>query len=93
MRTTELHPNAENATTEELRVAMEASPKAKLLAIANHRNEVLLADLEKDTVQVVARSEYGRSESLAWSPDGAWLAFALATTPRTTTVRLYEYLN
>ena len=26
MRTTELHPNAENATTEELRVAMEASP-------------------------------------------------------------------
>jgi transposase len=26
LRTTELHPNAENATTEELRVAMEASP-------------------------------------------------------------------
>ncbi|MBW8906823.1 MAG: PDZ domain-containing protein, partial [Betaproteobacteria bacterium] len=71
-------------------VAMEASPKAKLVAIANHRNEVLLADLEKDTVQVVARSEYGRSESLAWSPDGAWLAFALATTPRTSTVRLHE---
>jgi tricorn protease len=71
-------------------VATEASPKAKLLAILNHRNEVLLADLEKNTVQVVARSEYGRSESLAWSPDGAWLAFALLTTPRTTTIRLYE---
>ena len=26
LRTTELHPNGENATTEELRVAMEASP-------------------------------------------------------------------
>src|SRR5205085_1293008 len=71
-------------------VAMEVSPGAKLVAIANHRNEVLLADLQKNTLQIVARSEYGRSESLAWSPDGAWLAFALAISPRTTTIRLYE---
>jgi tricorn protease len=71
-------------------VAMEASPSGKLLAIANHRNEVLLADLDKNAVQVIARSEFGRSESLAWSPDGAWLAFALATSPRSTTLRLHE---
>ena len=71
-------------------VAMETSPSGKLAAITNHRNEVLLADLERNTVQVIARSEFGRSESLAWSPDGAWLAFPFAVTARTSDIRLYE---
>ena len=71
-------------------VAMEAAPSGKLVAITNHRNEVLLADTEKGTVRAIARSEFGRSESLAWSPDGAWLAFPFAVTARTSDIRLYE---
>ena len=51
---------------------------------------MLLADLDSGTVRVIARSEFGRSEQLAWSPDGAWLAFPLWTGPRHSAIRLYE---
>jgi tricorn protease len=71
-------------------VAMEASPVGRQVAIANHRNEVLLADLEKNTVKVISRSEFGRSDSLAWSPDGAWLAYAFCAIPRKSAIHLYE---
>ena len=71
-------------------VALEAAPVGRRVALANHRNEVLLADLDSGTVRVIARSEFGRSEQLAWSPDGAWLAFPLWTGPRHSAIRLYE---
>jgi tricorn protease len=71
-------------------VAMETSPSGKQVAITNHRCEVLLADLENNTVQVVARSQFGRSEELAWSPDGAWLAYSFRTTSTTSAIHLYE---
>ena len=71
-------------------VAMEASPAGKRLAITNHRCEVLLVDLDKDTVRVIAKSKFGRSEELAWSPDGAWLAFPFRTTAATSAIHLYE---
>ena len=71
-------------------VAMEAAPSGKLVAITNHRCEVLLADLEKSSVQTIAKSKFGRSEQLAWSPDGAWLAYQFPTTPVTSAIHLYE---
>ena len=71
-------------------VAMEAAPAGSRVALANHRNEVLLADLETGTVQAIARSDFGRSEHLAWSPDGAWLAFPIWTSFRHSAIRLYE---
>ena len=51
------------------------------LAITNHRNEVLVGDLDKGTLQPVDRSECGRTEDLAWSPDGAWLAYTFCDQP------------
>jgi len=71
-------------------VAMETSPVGKLVAITNHRCEVLLADLERNSVQVIAKSKFGRSEEPAWSPDGAWLAFPFRTTAATSAIHLYE---
>ncbi|MGH8675514.1 MAG: hypothetical protein ACREVG_14535, partial [Burkholderiales bacterium] len=60
------------------------------VALTNHRDEVLLADLDAGTVQVIASSKCGRSEQLAWSPDGAWLAFAVWTSMRHSQIRLFE---
>ena len=71
-------------------IAMEASPAGSRVAVANHRNEVLLVDVETGTSQVVASSKFGRSESLAWSPDGAWLAFPVWTSLRHAAIRMYE---
>ena len=52
-------------------LTMCAAPVGKRIALANHRHEVMIADLESNAFSVVDRSDAGRSEDLAWSPDGA----------------------
>ncbi len=71
-------------------VAMRAAPVGRRVAIANHRNEVLLGDLDTGTLQVVERSEFGRTEELAWSPDGRWLAYPSWTSLRSCAIKLCE---
>ena len=39
----------------------------------------MIGDLDSGTLTVVDRSEAGRTDDLAWSPDGAWLAYTFWT--------------
>ena len=71
-------------------VAMAAAPRGSLVAIANHRNEVLVGDVDGGELHVADRSDHGRSESLAWSPDGAWLAYPSWTSARHIAIKLHE---
>jgi tricorn protease len=71
-------------------IAMRAAPHGARVAIANHRNEVLLGDLDSGMLTVVDRSDHGRTEDLAWSPDGAWLAYSYWPDPRHTAIRMHE---
>ena len=71
-------------------VTMRAAPRGRRIAIANHRNEVLIGDLASGTLTVVDRSEAGRTEDLAWSPDGAWLAYSFWTSARHTAIKLHD---
>ncbi len=71
-------------------IAMQASPRGRRVAIANHRNEVLVGDLDAGTLAVADRSDHGRSESIAWSPDGAWLAYPFTTSVHHTAIKLYD---
>jgi tricorn protease len=70
--------------------ALRAAPAGQRIAISNHRNEVLLGDLATKKISVIDRSETGRSEDLAWSPDGAWLAYSFWTDPRSCAIKLHE---
>jgi tricorn protease len=71
-------------------VALAAAPKGRRIAIANHRNEVLLGDADSGGLAVIDRSDCGRSEELAWSPDGQWLAYPFWTGPRHCAIKLHE---
>ncbi|MEO8752924.1 MAG: S41 family peptidase [Casimicrobiaceae bacterium] len=71
-------------------VAMRASPRGARVAIANHRNEVLCGDIDTGTLTVVDHSEDGRTEDVAWSPDGAWIAYSYWTDPRHVAIKLHE---
>ncbi|ACZ86968.1 S41 family peptidase [Streptosporangium roseum] len=73
--------------------ALEVSPKDDRVAIANHRNELLVVDLTGGTVTgarstVIDASRFGAIEDLAWSPDGRWLAYACRDTAQTMAVKL-----
>ncbi len=74
-------------------VAMRAAPRGKRVAIANHRNEVLIGDIASGELRVIDRSDAGRSEDLAWSPDGAWLAYTFWTSPRHCAIKLHDVKN
>ncbi len=71
-------------------VTMRAAPRGAQVAIGNHRNEVLIGDLDAGTLTVVDRSQDGRTEDLAWSPDAAWLAYQHWTDPRHCAIKLYD---
>ena len=70
--------------------ALRAAPRGRRVAIANHRNEVLIGDLATGTLVNADHSVDGRTEDLAWSPDGGWLAYSFWTSPRHTAIKLHE---
>lgn len=71
-------------------VEMRVSPKARKIAVGNHRNELLIVDLDAQRVDVIARSPRHPIEDFAWSPDGQWLAYVLPTHAQTSRLMLYE---
>ena len=71
-------------------VAMAAAPRGSQIAISNHRNEVLVGDIDTGVMYVAECSDYMRTEDLAWSPDGAWLAYTSWISARHCAIKLHE---
>ncbi len=69
--------------------ALRAAPRGALVAIANHRNEVLIGDTASGVLTTVDKSDDGRSDDLAWSADGLWLAYTFQTGPRHVAIKLF----
>jgi tricorn protease len=70
--------------------ALVAAPVGDLVAFANHRNEVWIGDVASGALTAVDTSGYGRSDDLAWSPDGAWLAYTFHADTRHVALKLFE---
>jgi len=70
--------------------ALRAAPRGTLVAIANHRNEILIGDVRTGELVRADRSDAGRTEDLAWSPDGGWLAYSFWTGPRHCAIKLHD---
>jgi len=62
-------------------VELAASPVADIVAIANHRHELLLVDLADSRARVIDTSPASHIRDLAFSPDGRWLAYSTAIGP------------
>ena len=71
-------------------VTMVVSPKADLLALTNHRNQLILVDLKEETAQILDESSHGSIAGLSWSPDGHWIAYGFSATQNTSEIRLVE---
>ncbi|MBV9890119.1 MAG: PD40 domain-containing protein, partial [Rhizobacter sp.] len=70
--------------------ALVTAPLGSAVAFANHRNEVWIGDVESGALTSVDASGYGRSDDLAWSPDGAWLAYTFAADTRHVALKLFS---
>ncbi|MEP7208836.1 MAG: S41 family peptidase [Casimicrobiaceae bacterium] len=71
-------------------VVMQSAPRGPRVALANHRNEVMIGDLATGTMTVIDRSDAGRTEEVAWSPDGRWLAYPFWTSARHCAIKLHD---
>lgn len=69
---------------------LEVAPSRDLIALANHRNELLLVDLTGDepALRELDRSLYGGIQGLAWSPESNWVAYGFHDTPQTCAIKL-----
>ncbi len=69
-------------------LTMTASPKRDLLALTNHRHELVLVDIEAGTATVLDESLHAPIQGTAWSPDGRWLAYGFHDTSQTSVIKL-----
>ena len=70
--------------------SLRAAPVGTRLALANHRNQLLIGDVEAGTLDVLDHSDAGRCEDLAWSADGLWLAYSFQVSARQRAIKLCE---
>jgi tricorn protease len=71
-------------------IEMKAAPTGTKVALANHRHELIVGDVDGGAATRIERSDCGRIRDLAWSPCGGWLAYAFDTTLRHTAIKLLE---
>lgn len=71
-------------------IELKTSPVQNKVALANHRHELIIVDLDSGELTVADRSLHRRIRGFDWSPDGRWLAYGYAQTPQTTAIRLYR---
>ena len=67
---------------------LATSPHKNLVALSNHRNELIVVDLDAATMRVIDRSRHRPIRGLAWSPDARWLAYGFADTQQTSIIKL-----
>ena len=69
-------------------IELEPSPQKPLAALTNHRNEVILVDLQRKKRAILDRSKFRRISGITWSPDGNWLAYSYPDTQRTACIKM-----
>ena len=68
-----------------------ASPQAPLLAVVNHRDELLILDVETGALRICDLTEHfpGISD-LSWSPCGSWLAYSCGTGEEQAAIKILD---
>ena len=71
-------------------LSLRAAPQGNLVALTNHRHQLLLVDVEQGRLRVLDHSRFDQIYGVAWSPDARWLAYGFAETMQTSVIRLCE---
>jgi tricorn protease len=71
-------------------VALKVSPAGDVVALTNHRHELIAVDLAAKTMQVCERNPYRQIAGFNWSPDGRWIAYGNALSAYQTAIKLWD---
>ena len=67
---------------------LSVSPINDQVALTNHRNELIVVDLENGESKVLDQSTASYIHGIAWSPDGRWIAYSFAFTEYKIAIKL-----
>jgi len=71
-------------------VELRTSPASDMVALTNHRQELIVVDLHSKKLRKLDHSPAERIVDLAWSPDGRWLAYSFATRSSTFIIKIAD---
>jgi tricorn protease len=71
-------------------VDLRVAPKTDVVALTNHRNELLLVNLKSRQIRVLDKSAWANVAGFDWSPDGRWIAYSFALSQHTSQIRICE---
>uniref|UniRef100_A0A7C6AG86 Tricorn protease homolog n=1 Tax=candidate division WOR-3 bacterium TaxID=2052148 RepID=A0A7C6AG86_UNCW3 len=69
-------------------IELEPSPKESIIALTNHRNELIIVNLKSKKKTIIDKSKYRRITGITWSSDGIWLAYSYPDSERTSCIKL-----
>ena len=69
------------------------APKGNYVALSNHRNELIVIDVEKKTAKIIDKSPYFHIAGMDWSPDGKWLVYSISLTQQTLSLKICDVDN
>jgi len=73
-------------------IDIKQSPISDSFTIENHKHELFLLDIKKDTLIKIDHSKYcGMSHN--WSPDGNFIAYSISKTSRVAIIKIYDIKN
>lgn len=71
-------------------VEAKASPTENKVALSNHRNELLIVNLDTEATVTVDQGAFHNIGGFDWSPDGNWLAYSFSPRMNMSEIRLYR---
>ncbi len=74
-------------------IELVVSPTKNQVVLTNHRNELVFVDVQTNRSRVLDSSEHAQISGATWSPDGRYVAYAIAPDRRTSVLRIAEAAN
>ncbi len=71
-------------------IRYKVSPKDNKIALINHRQELLLIDIEKAEKVLIFNDKFAAISDLDWSPDGKYITYNAGISTRKTAIFIYS---
>ena len=70
--------------------SMKVSPKKDVVALRNHREELIVVDVEEGKMEKIDRAKQGSVNGFSFSPSGRYLAYGISISISHSIIRIYD---